>query len=298
MFRPVQKLIASGPEGRMLWSLAQAGVAVYSAHTAFDNAPGGNNDILARRLGLVDIVPLRKKEAAQCKVVVFVPESDLRPVSDALFQAGAGRIGEYTECSYRVTGTGTFFGSDVSNPTVGRKGQREEVTEWRLEVVCPAERLPEAIRAMRKAHSYEEPAFDVYPLQPAPSGGGEGRLGRLHKPLTLDALARRTRKALGGTAVQIVGDGSTKVERLAIACGAAGEFLRDAVAAKADAFLTGEMRFHDCLSAQAKGVGVILPGHYATERPGVEELAELLQRQWPDVKVWASQREADPLQTP
>src|SRR5207253_1834111 len=103
-----------------------------------DNTRGGINDRLAARLGLADVRPLRPGAGArQCKVVVFVPDADLGRMSDALFAAGAGRIGQYRECSFRQPGTGTFFGEDAANPTVGQKGRREQVSEWRLEVVCP-----------------------------------------------------------------------------------------------------------------------------------------------------------------
>src|SRR5438270_660859 len=125
-------------EGRTVLALAKAGVAVYSPHTAFDNARGGINERLAARLGLTDLAPLRHRDGpGRCKVVVFVPDADLGKVSDAMFAAGAGVIGEYRECSFRLAGTGTFFGGDAANPTVGEKGRREDVAEWRLEVVCP-----------------------------------------------------------------------------------------------------------------------------------------------------------------
>src|SRR5262249_42096227 len=138
LFRAVKRLTTDTPEGRMLLALIRANVAVYSPHTAFDNTKGGINEILARRLGLADLRPLRMNDGPrQCKIVVFVPENDLAKVSDALFAAGAGHIGEYGECSFRLAGTGTFFGSDAANPTVGQKGRREEVSELRLEVVCP-----------------------------------------------------------------------------------------------------------------------------------------------------------------
>src|SRR5205814_2146553 len=153
-------------------------VAVYSPHTAFDNARDGIYDALTRKLGLTGVVPLRLRETTpQCKIVVFVPDSELARVSDALFAAGAGHIGQYSQCSYRLAGTGTFFGSDAANPAVGQKGRREEVSEWRLEIICPEERVSAAIAAMRQAHSYEEPAYDVYRLKTAPSGEGEGRAG-------------------------------------------------------------------------------------------------------------------------
>ncbi len=296
LFRAVKRLTTATPEGRMLLPLIRAGVAVYSPHTAFDNTSGGINDILARRLGLAEVRPLRRGEAArQCKVVVFVPDTDLGRVSDALFAAGAGRIGQYSECSFRLAGTGTFFGSDAANPTVGQKGRREEVSEWRLEAVCPESAVEQVVAAMRRAHSYEEPAYDVYPLRPGPSPAGEGRLGKLPRPLPLADLAQAVQTALAAKLVQTVGDPARPVERVAIACGAGGEFLNDAARARADAFLTGEMRFHDYLSAQAQGVALVLPGHYATERCGVEELAEVLRRQWADLEVWASRRERDPV---
>src|SRR5262249_54934515 len=130
LFRAMKQLTAATPDGRTLLALIRANVAVYSPHTAFDNTHGGINDILARRLGLTGVSPLQRRAAAgQCKVVVFVPDQDLARVSDAMFAAGAGRIGQYSECSFRLAGTGTFFGSDATNPTVGQKGRREDVNE-------------------------------------------------------------------------------------------------------------------------------------------------------------------------
>jgi hypothetical protein len=249
---------------------------------------------LAKRLGLIDVMPLRCREGIrQCKIVVFVPEADLARVSDAMFQAGAGRIGEYSQCSFRLAGTGTFFGSEAANPTIGRRGRREEVSEWRLEVVCPENRLQPIIAAMRQAHSYEEPAYDVYPLQP--STFGEGRLGRLPAAVALEQLAQKAKNVLKTKQVQLVGDPNRAVERVALACGAGGEFLMDAVRAKADVFVTGEVRFHDYLTAQAHALALLLPGHYATERFGVEELAERLQDQFRDLQVWPSKSETDPV---
>lgn len=296
LFRASKRLTTATAEGRTLLTLARGGVAVYSPHTAFDNTPGGINDLLASRLGLTDVRPLRRQAPpGQCKVVVFVPEADLERVADAMFEAGAGRIGQYRECSFRLAGTGTFFGSEGTNPTVGQKGRREQVGEWRLEVICPESVLPRALEAMRAAHSYEEPAYDVYPLRPTLSTLGAGRLGRLPQPTPLAELARQVKDGLGAALVQAVGDPARPVQRVAIICGAGGEFLPDAAAQKADVLLTGELRFHDYLAAQAQGLSLLLPGHYATERCGIEELASRLQRRWPTLHVWASRRERDPV---
>src|SRR5438128_6030387 len=191
----------------MLLTLVRAGVAVYSPHTAYDNTRDGINDALARRLGLTDIAPLRSRDGPrECKIVVFVPDSDLVRVSDAMFAAGAGNIGQYSQCSFRLAGTGTFFGSDATKPTVGEKGRREEVSEWRLEAICPESAVEPVIAAIRQAHSYEEPAYDVYPLRPVVSRQGEGRLGRLPRAMPLGELAQLTRQSLRAAAVGIVGE--------------------------------------------------------------------------------------------
>ena len=296
LFRPIQRLTTATAEGRMLLSLIRANVAVYCPHTAFDSTRDGINDLLAKQLELTQVRPLRPRSSErQAKFVVFVPDSDLRVVSDALFAAGAGHIGQYSQCSFRLSGTGTFFGSDGTNPTLGQKGRREEVAEWRLEAVCPEKLVDAAIAAMRKAHSYEEPAYDVYPLRSGPSGTGEGRFGRLPTPLALGSLAGRIKETLSAPVVQIVGDPARPVQSVAIACGAGGEFIADAARIGADVFLTGEARFHDYLAAEARGLSLLLPGHFPTERPGVEDLADRIGRSFPDVTVWASRREADPV---
>lgn len=296
LFRAVQRLTADTAEGRMLLSLIRAGVAVYSPHTAFDNTQDGINEILARKLALTDVKPLRPAvPATSYKVVVFVPDTDLARVSDALFAAGAGQIGQYRECSFRLAGTGTFHGSEASNPTVGQKGQREEVSEWRLEVVCPEARVERVLTALKQAHSYEEPAYDVYPLRQGAASTGDGRLGKLPQSTPLGVLASALREVLHSGPVQLVGELGREVATVAIVCGAGGELLKDAIRARADVLLTGELRFHDYLTAQAAGIALVLPGHYATERCGVEDLAERLQQQWPEVKVWASHRERDPV---
>ncbi len=297
LFRGAKRVTSDTPEGRMLLELIRAGVAVFSAHTAFDNAKGGINDIVAGRLGLTDVRPLRRGGTPKCKVVVFVPESDLERVADAMFAAGAGHIGEYSQCSFRLAGTGTFFGSDAANPTIGQKGRREQVSEWRLEAICPQSAADRVVAAMRRAHSYEEPAYDVYPLQAVQSGEGAGRVGKLPEPMPLADLARKTQSCLNAANLQYVGDANRRIERVAVACGAGGEFLADAQAAAADVLLTGEARFHDYLAAQAAGIALLLPGHYASERCGVEELAARLQQDWPALAVWPSRRERDPVRS-
>jgi dinuclear metal center YbgI/SA1388 family protein len=297
LFRSVQRLSADTPEGRLLWKLARAGVSVYSPHTAFDNAAQGINARLAERLGLREVRALRSRTAAAgaCKLVVFVPEQDLIAVSNALFAAGAGRIGEYRECSFRQEGIGTFFGTEATNPSVGQKGRREEVREFRLEVIVPQHRVADVVAAMRSAHSYEEPAYDIYPLLPSGGEEGEGRIGVLPTPTSLADFSADVRKQLGCKLVQYCGSANRAVQRVAVACGAAAEFLKDAAQAHAEVFVTGEARFHDCLAARSLGIELVLAGHFASERFAVEELAAMLKRTFEELEIWASERESDPL---
>jgi dinuclear metal center YbgI/SA1388 family protein len=296
LFRPVKQVRADRRETGMLWDLARAGVAIVSPHTAFDNTAGGINDGLARRLGLAEVRPLRPSPAAASfKVVMFTPRDDREAVLAAAFTAGAGRIGAYDECSFTIPGQGTFFGTEGANPTVGQAGRRETVRERRIEIVCPAERLSAVLASIRSHHSYEEPAIDVYPLHPVPRGEGAGRLGLLPQATTLRSFASRVATELKAPALQAVGPPDHPIERVAIVCGAGDDFLGDAARAGADVLLTGEARFHRALEAEALEIALVVAGHHATERPGVEDLADHLARAFPALQVWASRRETDPL---
>jgi dinuclear metal center YbgI/SA1388 family protein len=298
LFRATKRVVANQPENGTLWSLAKAGVSILSPHTAFDNTCGGINDGLARRLELVDVGPLRPTVASpEFKVVVFVPRADRDAVLSAAFRAGAGRIGAYEECSFSIPGVGSFFGTESTKPAVGQAGRRESVRELRIEFVCPWDRLADVLAAVQDVHSYEQPAIDVFPLHLQPGAPGAGRLGRLPAMMTLETFARHVARALDARAVRYVGDPGRGVSRVAIACGAGDDFLDNAVSAGADVLFTGEARFHRALEAEALDIGLVLAGHHATERPGVEDLAVRIAAAFPDITVWASAREHDPLQS-
>ena len=299
LFKPVKRVRADHPETGMLWDLARAGVSILSPHTAFDNTTDGINDGLARRLGLSGVEPLRVSEGAgSFKVVVFTPRADRERILGAAFAAGAGRIGSYEECSFSIPGRGTFFGTEGSNPSVGQPGRREAVREVRVEVVCPGDRIAAALAAIRRAHSYEEPAIDVYPLHAATARGGAGRVGVMAETLSLEAFAGRVASVLACRGLQVAGPVGRDVRRVAIVCGAGDDFLGDAARAGADVLMTGEARFHRALEAESLGIGLVVAGHHATERPGVEDLADRIAAAFPEAEVWASRHEADPLRTP
>ena len=300
LFKGTKNLRADRPETGYLWRLARAGVAVLSPHTSFDNTVNGINDGLARRFGLLDVVPLRPSIGEDWyKLVVFAPRAERSQILEAACAAGAGELGEYSECSYTATGIGTFRGSPASNPTIGQAGgDRESVRECRIELLCSGSRRTSVLAAIRVVHTYEEPAIDLIRVEPTwPQTSGSGRVGRLPRPEPLGRFATRVARTLQAPGTQFVGDPDRPVERVAICCGAGDDFLSDARRALADVFLTGETRYHSALDAVTSGIGMIVAGHHATERPGVEDLAEILTREFASLQVWASQAERDPLQS-
>jgi len=270
IFKPLARLTTLDPKQRIIHRAARKGIAIYSPHTALDAAEGGVNDWLASGLGVgsvCTIKPAASAEGERVKLAVFVPVKSALAVRAALFDAGAGRLGAYSECSFSSEGQGTFRGDDSSNPTVGRPGKLERVQEQRLEMLVPQTRLPSVIQALREAHPYEEPAFDLYRLTAAPDvRTGQGRVVTLDQPVAINVLIRRIKKHLGVKALEIANPvGLRKVKRIGLCAGAGGSLLEEA--GPIDVFFTGEMRHHDVLEAVGRGARVILAGHTQTERP-------------------------------
>jgi dinuclear metal center YbgI/SA1388 family protein len=296
IFKPVSRITAdaAGPVAGV-WRCVAAGIAVYSVHTALDAAAGGTNDVLAELAGAAATQPLEwaSPENSQVKLVVFVPHTHAEAVSEALFAAGAGRIGAYERCAFHLSGEGTFFGTEGTQPVVGRKGRLERVSETRVEMVCPKSRLAEAITALRKNHPYEEPAFDVYPLESTPRTG-IGRIGSLDKPVSLAGLARRLKKGCGSPCVERVGAANAQVKRVIVVAGAAGSLPFRAVLGPGDAVVTGEMRHHDALTVDRAGAGAVVLGHWYSERPVLESLRRRITESAP-VDVQVSTHDAAPL---
>lgn len=282
IFKPISRLAADGrgPEADVARCL-MAGISLYCIHTALDAAPGGTNHVLAEMIGLTIEGPLEfvdrpsGRHGAPVKLVVFVPHASVERVADALSAAGAGVIGNYARCSFRIPGTGAFFGGEGANPVIGEKGRLENVEEIRLEMVCPAVRLPEAVAALRAVHPYEEPAFDLYPLRAEPTAG-IGVRGRLPKPTPLSDLAGRLKTAIPAPLTAVVGDPALVVERAAILVGSAGLLPLAAGIEPPFVVITGEIRHHDALAIERQGACAIALGHWTSERPGVVRFAENL----------------------
>jgi dinuclear metal center YbgI/SA1388 family protein len=292
IFQAIKRVVA----GSLVFDAIVRGVAIYSPHTALDVAEGGTNDVLCDVLGLEDRQPLKVAEtkASRCKLVTFVPQKELELVSTALFDAGAGQIGRYSSCSFRSTGTGTFFGEEGTSPTVGAAGRLEEAVEVRLETVVPLDRVGDVVRALRKSHPYEEPAFDLVQLAAPPEGLGMGRVGTFGEPVERAELLARLKRGLGIEHLLVAGPAEGVVTRAAVCAGACGDLLNDAIARKAEFYVTGEMRHHDALKAAAAGMTVVCTLHSNSERVTLKRLKQRLEEALPGLEVHLSAVDADP----
>jgi len=297
LFKPSKKVLAHSKDTDAIIHRAIAkGIAIYSPHTALDAAEGGANDVLAGLCGLSEVGPFEFVATGrrEYKVVTFVPPDRLEKVASAMFAAGAGRIGEYEQCSYRLAGEGTFFGTESTDPQYGKKGVLEKVAETRIEMVAPDRCLPEVIAALRTSHPYEEPAFDIYPLQPGPTQG-IGRVGQLPPKTTLSSLAQKLEKATKSKVMTVVGSPKTKIKRAAVCVGAAGRLpLEKSRSADCDVIVTGEIRHHDALTILRNNKTAIALGHSESERPTLKPLAKRLSDMLPGITTIISKRDTGP----
>ena len=293
---PIFDAIKRVTSGSLVFDAICRGVAIYSPHTALDVADGGTNDTLADALMLVDRLPLKLSEMkqSQYKLVIFVPQEAVDKISDALFAAGAGRIGNYSSCSFRSPGTGTFFGEEGTNPTVGQAGKLEQASEIRLETVVPISRIDDIVRALKKSHPYQEPAFDLVQLAAPPEGKGIGRVGKLPGDATAEMLLNHVKRELEIDHLLVAGDVTRTIKKAAVCAGACGNLLNDAIAQKCDLYLTGEMRHHDALKAVKAGMVVACTLHSNSERAVLKRLRDDLGRRLQGLECRLSQRDRDP----
>jgi len=276
IFRPLKRLSAAEPLGRLLSLAIGNDLAVISLHTNFDLARGGVNDLLAARLGLINCEPLKKTSTEELvKLSVFVPKGHEEQVMEALFPV-CGAIGNYRDCSFRAEGIGTFRPLEGSEPFLGVIGRREHVGESRIEVLLRKRDMNAAVKALRAAHPYEEPAFDLYPLLNKGDAAGLGRIGELSQAVPLAEFTVRMKQSLGLHGARFVGDADRPVRKVAVCGGSGASLWREAVARGADVLVTGDIKYHEARDAEEQGIALVDAGHFATDRPMVRGLAELL----------------------
>ncbi len=293
VWEPLRSLRTDDPHTALCIDIASAGIACYAAHTNLDVVPGGVNTVLANRLNLTDCQPLIPvKHATQVKLVCFVPESHLADVRNAVCSAGAGVIGDYTHCSFSAPGVGTFVPGDKSRPFSGMKHTVNEEPERRFEVLAPQARLARVIQALMRTHPYEEPAYDVIPLEGPDRAISLGLRGRLSRPLTLKRFASNVREALDAAHVRVVGDGTQRVQTVGVLGGAGGSEI-DSIPAGIDVFVTGDVDYHEAMAALDRGLCVVDAGHVGTEKWIVPALAQYLKSEFPKLRVTGCE-EPDP----
>jgi dinuclear metal center YbgI/SA1388 family protein len=318
IFEPLRRLTDESPKQRVILEAIRAGLAIYSPHTALDAATGGMAEWLCEGVSGAPSTAQEQRIRGDCrairphphldprqevKIVTFVPELKLDDVRAALATAGAGLIGHYMLCSFAAPGVGTFLGDDQSNPTVGRAGRLERVTEYRLEMVCAKSSLAIALETLRRFHPYEAPAVDIFELQPQPQRSqGLGRRVVLDEAISLEALGERVRAFLGIPSVRVAPAPDAKgtvnhaqmVTRVGVCPGSGAELAPLARGDGCEVYVTGEMGHHQVLAALDSGMSVILAGHTNTERGYLPRLAGRLEKALPGVKAMVSRMDKSP----
>jgi dinuclear metal center YbgI/SA1388 family protein len=277
LFKPTTNLIAGKSPGGRAWRLARAGVSLAVAHTSFDSA-GGTGDALAEALGLSDVRVFGPTGPADsAKVVTFLPLESVEPVTEAMAEAGGGRIGNYTGCSFRVEGVGAFEAS--TDPHAGSRGENR-VHEYRVEMIVPRHRVAPVTAALVTAHPYEEPAYDIYEV--TSNGRFIGRVGQFGG--SFDELVATTSKVTGSVGMRVT-RASDRAATVAVVPGSGSSFISAARAAGADVFVTGDVDHQRVVEARDSGMYVVDPGHAPTERPGMEALVDAVRTAIPEVGV-------------
>jgi dinuclear metal center YbgI/SA1388 family protein len=275
LFRPLTSAATDSRRGRVLEGLFKSDTALVAMHTNLDFVRGGTSFALASALGISTPRFLATPYRVQKKIVTFVPAADVDRVAAALARAGAGTIGNYEECSFRIEGTGTFRGNTASRPTVGRRGVLEQTPEVRLEMVVPQWSVDGVVRALRAAHPYEEVAYDIVPTENRSTNHGMGVIGTLPRRKTLRSFLRLTSHVLGTPHLRYTGSPRGQIRTVAVCGGSGGDLLDAAIAQGADAFVTADVKYHAFHEAEGR-IALIDAGHYETERPVVHAIASYL----------------------
>ncbi|MCA1063426.1 Nif3-like dinuclear metal center hexameric protein [Rossellomorea sp. AcN35-11] len=298
LFRPLKALHTDTYQGRMIEKLIKHDIAVYAAHTNLDVAQGGVNDLLSDRLNLKDtsvLVPTYREELR--KLVVYVPKEDAGRLREALGNAGAGSIGDYSHCTFSTEGQGRFLPGEGANPHIGRQGSMEEVEEEKIETVYPLSIEKKVLKAMFSHHPYEEVAFDIYSLKNESPALGLGRIGKLQKDMSLKEFALFVKETFGMDGIRVIGDEEARVSKVAILGGDGNKFIGKAKRQGADVFVSGDIYYHTAHDAMMMGLNVVDAGHHIEKvmKDGVAGyLAKKCSEKGYIVNIFASKSDTNP----
>ena len=294
VFSGLKRFNGSNYIQRVIIKAIKHDIAIYACHTNLDNVISGVNKEICDRLGLENLEILSPKPGQLTKLAVFVPDAAKEKVRSAIFEAGAGTIGDYSECSFDVAGQGTFKAGFGADPFVGEIGERHTESEHRLEVVVENWRISRVIGAMTKAHPYEEVAYDLYPVQKSHQGIGAGMIGDLAQPMnTLDFL-KQVKSAFKCDLIKHTAVLKDEVERIAV-CGGSGSFLlNDAIRAKADVFITADYKYHQFFDADGSLVIADI-GHFESEQFTIDLFGRILREKFPNFALHFTEINTNPV---
>jgi len=264
IFRPLTGIQTDTPAGRLYEKLIKNDIAVYISHTNLDVTEGGMNDWMAEVLGIENGAPIKDIHTEQLsKLVVFVPKDHHQKVLDAILNAGAGWIGNYSHCSFNIEGYGTFIPREGTEPYIGEQGKLSRAEEMRIETIVPQGVRNKVVQAMLRAHPYEEVAYDLYSMDLKGRSFGLGRVGKLKDPATLGEFVERVKSGLQVDKVRVVGDLDRPIRKAAVLGGSGGKFYSSAIFRGADVLVTGDIDYHTAQDALLAGIALIDPGHNA-----------------------------------
>ncbi|MBO0995223.1 Nif3-like dinuclear metal center hexameric protein [Bacillus sp. SD088] len=298
IFRPMKNIQTDLAQGRIVAKLLKHDITVYAAHTNLDIAKGGVNDMLAEALKLEYtsvLVPTYEQQLR--KLAVYVPVEDEEKIRTALGEAGAGAIGDYSHCSFSAEGTGRFLPGDHTDPHIGQHGKLEAVPEVKVETVYPVEIEKRVIKAMLKAHPYEEPAYDLYDLALKGEELGLGKIGELPEEMSLGDFSLFTKKVLDSSGVRVVGNLEDKVKKVAVLGGDGNKYFSQAKFKGADVYVTGDFYYHTAHDAMNLGLNIVDPGHNV-EKIMKKGVSEILRKECEssrfDVNIFPSEEDTNP----
>jgi dinuclear metal center YbgI/SA1388 family protein len=294
IFKPLSSITGKTPEERAVIQALRHHIAIYAAHTNLDHLWGGVSFALAEQLGLMDVAVLRPLSSRLRKLVTFCPPAHLDELREALFAAGAGKIGDYDACSFNSEGYGTFRAGEGSRPFVGKLGELHREPEMRLESVFPDWAESTVLEALQKTHPYEEVAYDLYSLENPHPRIGPGVLGRFPEPMPVPAFLDLIRRITGIPVLRYSKGKAALIEKTAL-CGGAGSFLiGDALRMGAQAFITGDLKYHDFFIPGGEMM-LVDAGHFETEQFARNALKEMLSEKFPTFAVLISDVITNPI---
>ncbi|MFI5236519.1 MAG: Nif3-like dinuclear metal center hexameric protein [Ignavibacteriales bacterium] len=269
--------LSENRKAQMIEKLIKNNITLYSAHTNLDFTKDGVSFQLAKKINLKKIRFLKNISENQVKLTVFVPESHVNKVADAIHDSGGGIIGEYSKCSFRIEGIGTFLGSAKTSPAIGTKEVRESIEEIKLEVIADEWRLNQILNSMKKVHPYEEPAYDIYKLKNDNVNYGIGAIGEFETAMSLNEFLKIVSSKLNTSTLRYTTGNSKRIRSVAVCGGSCGELIDEAIKQQADAFVTADLKYHSFQDAEGK-IFLVDAGHYETEAPVLDEVRNRLKK--------------------